>query len=89
MFTEHASETFVRLHPQYLLLPHEPYDTLPLNCREIVNGKLGASYYSGTWAKMLATDAFSAVRESGLENRDMNALWLIVFLQAANGPLDL
>ena len=78
--TEHAGETFLRLHPQYLLLPHEKYDTFPLNFREIVSGRLAASYYSGTWAKMLATDAFSAVRENGLENRDTHALWLTYWL---------
>ena len=68
--TEHTGETLDRLHPQYLLLPREKYDTFPLNFTESVGGKLAASYYGGTWAKMLATDAFSAVRETGLENRE-------------------
>ena len=68
--TEHTYETFDRLHPQYLLLPREKYDTFPLNFTESVGGKQAASYYGSTWAEMLATDAFSAVRETGLENRE-------------------
>lgn len=42
----------------------------PLNFAEIMGGEQPAAYFCGTWAKMLAADAFSAVKEAGLENEE-------------------
>ncbi len=45
-------------------------DSFPLNFTDVLGSNLQASYYSSTWSKMLAADAFSAAREIGLENKE-------------------
>eukprot|EP00095_Tigriopus_kingsejongensis_P011036 maker-scaffold109_size355148-snap-gene-1.29 protein:Tk11036 transcript:maker-scaffold109_size355148-snap-gene-1.29-mRNA-1 annotation:"oligopeptidase a" len=58
------------LYPQYLLIPRIKEDSFPLNFAEVIGGDLAGAYFCGTWSRMLAADAFSAVKEAGMENED-------------------
>ncbi|TRY68570.1 hypothetical protein TCAL_06919 [Tigriopus californicus] len=68
--SESGPEIANRLYDQYLLIPRIPEDTFPLNFAEIMGGEHAAAYFCRTWSKMLAADAFSAVKEAGLDNEE-------------------
>lgn len=61
---ESYQDLVARLHPQYLLLPQVKGDSFPLYFREMFTGEDAGGIYSTIWAKMLASDAFSAVLEA-------------------------
>ena len=59
-----------RLRPEYLLLPREKEDVFPTNFTEIFGGDQAGAIFCKTWSNMIAADAFSALQEVGLENKD-------------------
>ncbi len=71
--TESYMDMADKMRKEYLLLPTIKGDTFPMYFSEVMGGDSPAAYFSTTWAKMLAADAFSAVQEAiPIENNNGN-----------------
>jgi oligopeptidase A len=59
-----------RLWPKFFPFEREKKDAHPCSFFPIFSEEWAAAYYSHTWARMIAADTFSALKEVGLDNKD-------------------